>query len=449
MTFFLSTPIPQTGPNRIAIMANEEPPTIEHLCLPPSPNSSQQLHEKAGQIISTYQATPSIASLPDTLHALLTTVIKPLFSANPHPSLAPSGRKALYSNDPILPHSELLILDDSDKPWKLAFTTLTSPLLHCILASYPLLLPPPSTLRTTLDQHIFLLTPALLNIIDDPSPTTKSTGLHLLHSLCTNLHLSASPILHTSNLLSVFTSTLTPNFLLLPTLTPETDSITILSPLYTAYLSLITASFPTLPSNTPPKPTPTTPSPKLETQRQSHLTHLLRHGILASLTHLNAGTNTSHPKIVTLLLTKLVPTLEMMGVYATPHLQHLLPLLRGVLTEPFALAAAPEMVCAALEGMEVLVRGCRERIGARWWGEVLRGCVGCWCEVLDEEEEEGEEGGKGAKEGLGEVKRRLRVVVGLLGEVVEEREWEEARRRMVEEEGGLRGLFEKEPEEGD
>ena len=411
--------------------------SLKHFKLPQSqePFPASALHQKASQLISSYQTSPSITDLPPTLRTLLTIIIKPLFSTNHHPSLAPSGRKAQFAPPPTFPHSEPLILDDSDKPWKQCFNTLTAPLLRSIIASYPDL--PQDLIKPTLEDHFFLLTPALLNMIDDSSAHVKTTGFTLLQSLSTLLHNNSSEILHRSGLVAVFITAAQSSFMLLPTLTPESESLQILGALYPALLAVIAAEFPTLPTF-PTALSGSASSKDPEPIRQNNLTLLLRHGLLASLSHLNAGVSTSHPGLTALLLRQVHDTIQGMGIYAVVHLQYLIPLLRAVVTEPFSLAA-PEGVLAALACLAELVslEGVKRRVGQAWWGEVLRGVVGCWCAVVDEE---GDVDGMGRGE-MEVVKGKLREVTRKLGLVVEKDVWEEAKRRLCEEEAELEDLF--------
>jgi hypothetical protein len=421
--------------------------TIRDLTLPPPEPTSRVLHEQAEQKLGSYQDNLSIADLPETLRDLLLTIIKPLFSANPHPSLAPSGRKAAYPSPQSAPFSERLVLDDSDKPWKLVFKSLTSPLLAAIINTYREL--PPETLRPTIEQHLFLLTPALLNLIDDTTSSIKATGLTLLTHLSITIRLTDSPILLTSGLTQVFLTALQPYFAILPTLTPEPEALEIHAALTPAYLALIAASYPTLPA-TPTSPTkdffaPTrqpaskSASPTSETARQAHLTNLLRHEILHGLLHLNAGSSTTtSPILTTMLVAQLPPILEAMGVYATIHLQRVVPLLRTILADPFV-GAAPKLVVAALEADEVIVRVCGVRVREKWWTEVLRGVVAVWVTLRDDEAS-GSGKGRGVEE-LRVMREKCRDVVGALERVVEQELWEDARKRLVAEEEGLRELF--------
>ena len=413
-------------------MDDEDVPTVERLALPPPSDSSSNLHKKAQQILATYQAEPSMLALPETLRELLIQIIKPLFSANQHPSLAPSGRKAHFAPAPTIPYASPIVLDDSDKLWKLAFQTLTYPLLSSILATYPTL--PPESLKPAIEQQIFFLTPALLNLIDDVSPTSKAAGFRLLSRLSAAVSAAGSNILEPSGLTDVFIDAIKPNFMLLPSLTPEDDSLLIMRELYPVYLALIDARY-QQPPNSPTQATPSTP----DTKRYDHLLLALRHGLLASLHHLDAGRNTRQLPLTTFLVTQLIPFITKLGICITAHLNELLPLLRKLLCDPFA-TAAPPLVLATLDAVQAVCRvAAAPRIRDRWWAELLRGCVGIWTSVVDDEAAGVSDGAKKAE--LREVKERCRETMGVLERVAEPEVWREAKGTLVEAEPELEGLY--------
>ena len=170
--------------------------------------------------------------------------------------------------------------------------------------------------------------------------------------------------------------------------------------------------------------------------RVKYLSLLLRHAILAGLGHLNAPSPTADIELTTFLLTQLAGVIEEMGVFASRDLNAIVPLIRSMLMDPFTIAA-PTLVGEAIRVLEAVILSCEERVRERWWGDVLRGCVGCWCNCVDEEGEDRRE-----KDGVKEVKGRLRDVVEKLGEVVEAEAWKGAKKRLIEEEDELEGLFE-------
>ncbi|EXJ75315.1 uncharacterized protein A1O5_02011 [Cladophialophora psammophila CBS 110553] len=413
------------------------------------------------QALALISSTPSgedhdhVDDLPGRLLDLLTQIIKPLFTSTKHPQLTSTGRKSLVPGPPpsIATARFLVPLDDDEqeetqKPWKR--TPFTVPLLKYVLKSYPLL--PASRRKSTLESHFHLLVPPILNMIDDASPQYKSEGCLLLHLLCTTLISVQGDILRRTGLAEVFVDALKTNFLLLPTLTPEEDSLLVLTELYPAYLALLDARFIKL-QVAVAEGVDIATGKKVDAgatwsmgedfmAKEALLTKLYRHGIIASLSHLSSSTdsfsNTISAQITTFLLEQIPPVFQRMGIHAAKHLQTLLPMMRMGLMDPFVLAA-PEMALAMLDVLDVVVETCKPRVKDKWWTEILRGCVACWCNCLDE--------GQGTTSEtvatpLQEQMKRVKALVKTLGDVLGKEEWEGVKRQLLEEERDLNGLFE-------
>lgn len=122
----------------------------------------------------------------------------------------------------------------------------------------------------------------------------------------------------------------------------------------------------------------------------------------------------------------------MMGIYSAKYLQMFLPLLRDVLYNPFGTACVPLLV-SALECMEMLIKVCWPRIREKWWGECLRGIVGCWVQIVDDE-------GRGKEQELEDVKRKLRDLGQLLEGIVGEA-FRNAKQRLMDEDETIETLF--------
>ncbi|KIW34294.1 uncharacterized protein PV07_01082 [Cladophialophora immunda] len=418
---------------------------------------SVELRQQAHSIISSIphdegQGHPD--HLPAALLDLLTQIIKPLFTKTKHPHLTSTGRKSLVPGPPpsIAAARFLSPLDDdeqeeSQKPWKR--TPFTVPLLKYVLQSY-LSLPQPVQ-KSTIESHFHLLVPPILNMIDDASPQYKSEGCLLLHLLCTTLVSAQSDMLRRTGLTDVFVDALKTNFLLLPTLTPEEDSLLVLRELYPAYLALVDARFLKL-QVAMAEGVDISTGKKTDAgatwamgedfvAREALLTKLYRHGILASLSHLSSSTdafsNTICAPITIFLLKQIPPVFRRLGIHAVKHLQKLLPMTRMALMDPFVLAA-PEMALALLGVLEVVVEVCAPRVKDKWWGEILRGCVACWCNCLDEREGASEKTAKATHEVMKSAKGVVKMLQGVLGR----EEWEGVKGKLLEEEKDLNGLFE-------
>ena len=299
------------------------------------------------------------------------------------------------------------------------------PLLEYILTAYSALAE--HKRKPTIEAHFHLLIPPILNMIDDPDTRYKVSGCKLLRLLCELLSAVQSDMLKRTGLGDVFVDALKANFNLLPTLTPEEESLALFRTLYPAYLAVVDAWYPTDPADGAESK-----------KRDSLLTALYRHGIMASIEHLSSAgsfSSTISVRLTTFLLTQIPPVFERMGLSSVRHLQGLLPMLRTGLMDPFILVA-PEMVFAVLDAVESVIRVGAPRVKERWYPEILRGLVGCWCNCLDELESDPK-----MKTAVDEVMKRLKRSVGMLRDVVDKKEWKDATERLEQEEAALTELF--------
>lgn len=482
------------------------------------PQSTSNLRDKAHELISAgvHVSPDSDDTLPTTLLDLLTLVIKPLFTkANPHPSLTSTGRKRLVSGGGGF-NSRFTGQEDDDEgkgKWKTDFVV---PLLRYILKSYEGLssegqgreggsedssaLPSeqrktpvhPNQSKEVIESQFFLLVPPLLNMIDDGDPVYKASGADLLRELCEVLRGVNSDIVRRTGLFDVFVDALRGCCGLLPSLTPEEDSLVVMRAVYPAYLGLIDSggtgdskgegesetnsgsgsARKTETDNKNDTKTDSKTNAGIDTGADTNtnttankntdpnLTWLYRHGIIAGIQHLSSSgsfSSTISASLTGFLLSQIPPVFERMGIASVRHFQGLLPMLRAGLMDPFILAAQPEdMVFPVLDVLECVIRVGAPRVRDRWWPEILRGVVGCWCNCVDEShgarldknKKGGSDEGRDRVHCVGEsdqrldrVMERLKDLVKMLGAVVEREEWDEAVERLVAEESDLRELF--------
>ncbi|KAK5060156.1 hypothetical protein LTR84_010040 [Exophiala bonariae] len=401
----------------------------------PSPKDNAQvvsLRQKAHDILAE-NSTSKPDTLPSALLDLLTQIIKPLFTSAKHPALTSMGRKNLIPPGPSLGNRFNYPLTDDDlKPWKTPFTV---PLLHYIITSYSGTLPL-DTRKQTLEAHFHLLIPPILNMIDDGDAAFKAAGCQLLQLLCEALASTESEMLRKTGLGDVFFDALKANFMLLPTLTPEEESLEVLTALYPAFFAVVDARY-----RTGKVTAEQSVGDSNEfAGRQERLKLLLRHGVLASLSHLSAGQSFSTSisiSLTTYLVSQIAPVMTRMGIDGVRYLREFLPMMRGGLMDPFALAA-PDLVKEILRVYVVVLDECEPRVRELWWSEILRGLVGCWVNCLDELDVTRSE----SKGGVQEIQAVLKEVTRRLGQVVDKDKWAAGRKRLLGEEEDLTGLFE-------
>jgi tRNA nucleotidyltransferase (CCA-adding enzyme) len=331
------------------------------------------------QAISLLELVPKKgAPLEDVLSSLLTDVLKPIFASTPNPNLTPAGRKNLVSIPPTTGRFNALFLENDRKPWKQASWPID--ILRYVIHQYE----SQPTRKEIVEKQFYLLVPPILALIDDSEISSKTCGCELLSALCYTILGCKSSILSRSGLADVFADSLKANFLLLPTLTPENESLALLHQLYPAFRALASATYPpgTLPASVKsghleaallkPSVAGTRPSYPYRDPRQQMLDTILRHGILASYYHAS-----DHVAIAEFLVHEATFVISDMQINAVKYLSQLLPLLRSILTNPLG-AAYPPLLVAAAELLGSLILHCKPRIAITWWVECLRMCVGCW-----------------------------------------------------------------------
>ncbi|KAB8219265.1 hypothetical protein BDV33DRAFT_192091 [Aspergillus novoparasiticus] len=349
------------------------------------------------------------------IEKILKDRIRPLFAKTRNPAITSAGRKNFH---PVpLPRFDVGILDPETKPWKIQDIYATT-VLSWIIQQYK-----PAN-QTNLETHFPLLVPPILALIDDDTTSIKTKGCTLLRNLLTPIQQTKSPILHRTNLTSVFEDALKPCLLSLPTITPEPDSISLLKETYPALLTLQKTTYTNTPSPSPQSQAKTQ-SNKLETYI-SRLTSTLRENLIPSFHHISSSNTTSlssdfasfpYPRLSTLLLEQMVSVLGELGIHTTKFLQDIVPILHNTLANPFG-PAYPPMLLGAVEVARVVVLNAHPRVW-RWRGELLDALCSCWIHVVEEEKEivdRGKRGGESESEGavMERLKKELRGVVYLL-----------------------------------
>lgn len=275
--------------------------------------------------------------------------------------------------------------------------------------------------RDHLERHFPLLIPPLLALIDDDDLAFKARGCHLLSQLLEPIRESQSDILQRTNLSSVFEDAIKQCFFSLPSITPEEDSIRLLSAAYPALLSVLKTAYRS------PSSTTTTKHPQNQGLYVTGITKILRDHIIPSFNHISSTGTTSasfasfpHPRLSTLLLDQLRTVLPELGIYTTKYLQEIIPALYSTLANPFG-PADVNLLRSSVAATRAMILNAHPRLW-RWRGEVLGGVCSCWLYVIEEERQIVERASKGfgldsdvnngSKVGL--LKKELKGVVYLL-----------------------------------
>ena len=329
----------------------------------PSQETLSMLQKCISMFIAYDDSRYIVEQLPAFLEDLLASVIKPLFASTAKPSV-----------------SSIKFLDNPRKPWKDS-APWSVDVLNWILDQYGILKTPLQ--KQAIESQIPLLVPPIFALLDDDDLTQKKLGCDLLQVLCIHIANCGSGILERTGLLKVFDDSLAHNMLLLPSLTPEDQSLKILSSLYPAYRALVKASFPANSSaarSDTGKLIAVAPERILVAgdvleqhhSRQAMLDKILSGGILAGYIHAS-----DYVQIATLLVSEIPHVVTMMGASSTKYLSRLLPLLHSILTNPLGLSFQP-LLRPSITAMRELILQCWPRIAEVWWEECLRAVIGFW-----------------------------------------------------------------------
>lgn len=336
-------------------------------------------------------------------HHFLALTIRPLFEQRSSRSLGVTagGRKDTCEvSTPKFRHH-----DEKEALWKSDAYALD--ILQWVLRSLN---------KERIEKEWPLLIPPILAIMDDPSPSFQTQGCILIRLL---LEATPSSLLKKTGLFGIFEQALKPCLLSLPTLTPEDESVRLLSEAYPALILLATKN---------PVPQSTKSKSLIRgveiSGQEKVLDDLFRNGILAGFMY--AGEKV---KIAEVLLAQLRSILTQLGIASVKHLKHILPLLSRILSEPLGLAYSPLLLSAAKTLQAVILNSWPRMTFHR--NEVLQGTVICWLRV----KEEGE--GKYA-----ELEQELETVVKMLVATIDgEVDWRAEFKELEDADGRLTELF--------
>ncbi|KAJ8611706.1 hypothetical protein MRB53_037817 [Persea americana] len=218
-----------------------------------------------------------------------------------------------------------------------------------------------------------LVVPPILALLDDIDSSNKTLGCTLLTAL---LKSTDESMLRRTGLGPVFEDAITPCFSFLPTLTPEDESINLLAAAYPVFFAVAFLRFRSPQQNSQSSTLSHQPS---ETQPH-HLIKLLHEHLLPSITHLR---NTC-PDLIAALLSHTSTLIGLLGSAAISQLTHLVPLVREIVTQPFA-TASPVLVIQTLKLAQTVIANAWSRVWY-WRGDVLDAVCTLFLALKEEEE---------------------------------------------------------------
>ncbi|KAH8912820.1 hypothetical protein BR93DRAFT_922790 [Coniochaeta sp. PMI_546] len=323
------------------------------------------------------------------VESILKGYLQTLFSKSRPAGVTASGRKAEFPDDDL--DRKQGLPDDSrqTKPWK-----------YEDLRSIPVLAWAISQADENLPWPLYI--PPLLTLLDDPLTRIRSRGLRLTTSFLSKFPASK---LRSTGLAPVFEDAISPTLSYLPSLTPEAESIALLDPAFDALLVLASRL-----AEEAPEDGRVVEEDGGGKEARRLLDRVMRRGVLTAYFHCP-----EYPGVVEVLMRKTRDVVRAMGVGAVKHLKDLVPVFRGVMTDPFAYGR-PDTLMQGVRALQVVIENCWPRLVEGVWAEEMLGMVVvAWVHLLDQ----GGGGMKGAggKEDIEGIRGELRKTAAMLAAV--------------------------------
>jgi len=308
----------------------------------------------------------------------LKLTVRPFFAKTRPKEVTATGRK---NTTTALPEKNTAqSMDDSvNKPWKSGKDAHALDLLKWVVGALD---------ERLVDEVWPMVVPPVLTLVDDWEVRYKKVGAEMLRRV---LEVTPPILLERTGLGGVFEEALIPCLTYLPTITPEEESIELLSAVYPALLALSTVRYPKALS----LGSKATLS-ELERQRVKFLDSIIRKGIIYGYSHCN-----QYPRITATLFEQLRPLLDELGIESVKHLKYTLPMLTEALSHPLQLEQTATLLTAVVALKAVILNDWPRM--SEHHGEMLKGLTLGW---LNQEGKSGE--------GVKRLKAEMRTAVNML-----------------------------------
>ncbi|CAG7562436.1 unnamed protein product [Fusarium equiseti] len=296
----------------------------------------------ASRILSEQLPTPRLTEFITV--KILQGTLKPLFMKSPSSRITASGRPSQYT-----------IVDDRSRdfqaaqPWRNQAPWVEAMVQWAVSASTAPLI----------REHWPLFMPVLLALVEDESIEIKARGLKTLAAF---VERCPAQVLQSTGIGRVFVDVTFPLLLYLPSVTPEDQSIAVLSPAYDVLIKLAER----------------TGNPA-SSERRRVFDKILRDGIFAGHHHASQYT-----RIVQVLMQKTAVVVNCLGIYSIKHLSPLLSMSSSIMTDPFAVAHPPTLR-ATTQLLGAIITNAWPRVReSEHMDNVIRILSLCWLNLLEE-----------------------------------------------------------------
>ncbi|KEY66581.1 hypothetical protein S7711_01875 [Stachybotrys chartarum IBT 7711] len=205
-----------------------------------------------------------------------------------------------------------------------------------------------------------LFTPPLFTVAEDADTSYRRRGLETLSIFIDKF---SNQKLQTTGIGNIIQEVVFPTLMFLPSITPESESTSLLRPAYRALL--------TLAKSEPDRNNPT---------RQQLLHKLLREGVFAGFHHAS-----EFPLVVQTLMEHAADIIGQLGLAAVKHLQHLWDIFSAILTDPFVFTR-PQVVIVSIAALKATLESCWPRMLDPAHAERVTSIVAiCWLNLHDQD----------------------------------------------------------------
>lgn len=289
----------------------------------------------------------------------LQLTIRPLFLKARPSSVTDAGRRVTTTVLPAKMTADSLN-DEVNKPWKDDKQAFALDLLVWVVQALD---------EKLLEEVWHMVVPPVLTLADDWETKYKRLGAELLRKV---LEVTPPLLLARTGLGEVFEEALLPCLTFLPTITPENESLALLSAVYPALLALSRTRYPKTPQPSNSKFS----TADLSRQRTKFLDTIIRKGILYGYQHCS-----QYPRITRLLFDYLALLINELGIDSVKHLQYILPMLTDTLSHPLA-AGQTATLTSAVQMLQSVILNAWPRMPEHR-GQVLKGLTLCWLNQVD------------------------------------------------------------------
>ncbi|RYP25512.1 hypothetical protein DL768_011476 [Monosporascus sp. mg162] len=249
---------------------------------------------------------------------ILSNFLRPLFSKSRPATVTASGRKAEFVEPSRYDNASAEA--EARKPWKYGQRYAITVFEWAVLQSDEQLL--------RKSWHLF--TPVLLTLLDEPQTALKVRALDVFRAFWTRC---PGDLMRQTGLAQVFEDAVFPAVLYLPSLTPESESITILNAAYPALIAMAGINLET--ADEPQS------NPKFTEAQQKLLDKIIREGILVGYNHAE------------------------------------------IMTDPFATQHPPSLL-SAIRLLQAILSTCWPRI-PHYCNEIIKALMLCWLNIEEED----------------------------------------------------------------